>query len=86
MLVDRGGDRIGQQGVAAHDAHPGLVAGALDAEDERFGGGGRGHPAIVPPTGPRRDDGRDSVPELSSPTSRETTCTCTTTPWPWPTT
>ena len=44
VLLDRGGDRVGEQRVAAYDADPGLVAGRLDAQHERFGGG---HRAIV---------------------------------------
>ena len=35
VLLDRGGDRVGEQGVAADDADAGLVAGGLDAEDQR---------------------------------------------------
>ena len=48
VLIDRGGDGIGEQGVPAHDADPGLVAGRLDAEHQRCGGRGGGHRAIVP--------------------------------------
>jgi len=36
VLVHAGGHRVGQQGVAAHDAHAGLVAGRLDAEHQRL--------------------------------------------------
>ena len=41
VLVDAAGDRVGQQRVAAHDPDAGLVAGRLDAEDERGVGHGR---------------------------------------------
>ena len=34
VLLDAGGDRVGEQGVAAHDADTGLVAGGLDAEHQ----------------------------------------------------
>ena len=36
VLVDAARDRVGQQRVAADDPDAGLVAGGLDAEDERF--------------------------------------------------
>ena len=34
VLLHRGGDDVGEQGGAAHDADPGLVAGRLDAEHQ----------------------------------------------------
>jgi hypothetical protein len=43
VLLDRGGDGVGQQRVPADEADPGLVARGLDAEDEGFA-----HPDIVP--------------------------------------
>jgi hypothetical protein len=36
VLLDAGGDRVGQQGVPLDDAHPCLVTGGLDAQDQRF--------------------------------------------------
>ena len=33
--LDAAGERIGEQGVPAHEADPGLVTGRLDAEDQR---------------------------------------------------
>ena len=35
VLVDAGGDRVGEQLVPAHEPDAGLVAGRLDAEDQR---------------------------------------------------
>ena len=35
VLLDAGGDLVGQQLPATHDAHPRLVAGGLDANDQR---------------------------------------------------
>ncbi|CAM5360367.1 hypothetical protein STENM327S_08652 [Streptomyces tendae] len=36
VLVDAGGDGVGQQGGAAHDTDAGLVAGGLDPQHERL--------------------------------------------------
>jgi hypothetical protein len=36
VVVDAGGDGVGQQGVPPDDADSGLVAGGLDPEDERL--------------------------------------------------
>jgi hypothetical protein len=36
VLVDAGGDRVGEERGAADDADAGLVAGGLDTEDEGF--------------------------------------------------
>ena len=62
MLVDARGDRVGEQGVAAHDPDAGLVARRLDAEHER-----PGHrlPAASgwPPCGRRRRITMASAPD-----------------------
>ena len=38
VLLDAAGDRVGEQRVPADDADTGLVAGGLDAEDQRLVG------------------------------------------------
>jgi hypothetical protein len=36
VLIDAGGDRVGEEGPAADHAHAGLVAGRLDAQHQWF--------------------------------------------------
>ena len=45
VLLHRGGDDVGEQGRAAHDADAGLVAARLDPEDEGLARNARGLPA-----------------------------------------
>ncbi len=64
MLLDAARDRIGQQGVAAHDANARLVAGRLDAQHQRPVGRRRGGRR---PAGRHLAHGRtDSQPRLRS--------------------
>ena len=52
VLVDAAGHGVGEQGLAVHDADPGLVARRLDAQHERTAShrcSSLGEPSVPPP-------------------------------------